>query len=66
MNVSQAMDSLEAVASAVFQEGSQEVIDKEVNSERLERVIEDILQQREIPVDAKMYDSSRPAAQCKV
>jgi hypothetical protein len=66
MNVSQAMDTLEIVVSTVFPEGSQETTDREGNSKRLEEAIEDILQQREIPRDAKMYDPLRPAVKCKV
>jgi hypothetical protein len=66
MNMSQAMEELEAVASTVFLEDSQDTIDREGNSKRLEDVLEDMLQAREIPLDAKMNDRNRAAVKCKV
>jgi hypothetical protein len=66
MNVNDAIDALIAVATAMFPEGSQEVPDPEINSNKLKDVIEDMLQTRGLPVNAKMYEQSNPETRCKV
>jgi hypothetical protein len=66
MNVDEAIDALINVASAVFAEESQDVIDPEANSEHLEESIEEMLQTRGIPFNAKMHERDHPQTRCKV
>jgi hypothetical protein len=66
MNVDEAIDSLITVATAVFAEGPQDVADPEANSKNLNESIEEILQIRSIPLNAKMYERNRPKTRCKV
>jgi hypothetical protein len=66
MNINQAIDSLLDVAFAVFPEGSQQASNPETNSNKLKAAIEDILQARQIPLDTKMNEPSRPQTGCKV
>ena len=66
MNVTDAIDALITVATAIFPEGSQEVPDPETNSKNLKEAIEDMLRTRGLPVNAKMYERSSPETRCKV
>jgi hypothetical protein len=66
MNVNDAIDTLIAVATAIFPEGSQEVPDPETNSKTLKDAIEDILQTRGVLLNARMYDRDSPPTGCKV
>jgi len=66
MNVDEAIDALINVATAVFAEESQDVVDSNSNSKNLKNAIEELLQAREIPVNFKMYEGDRPQARCKV
>jgi hypothetical protein len=66
MNVNDAIDALIAVATAIFPEGSQEVPDPETNSRKLKDAIEDMLQTRGLPINAKMYERNGPQTGCKV
>jgi hypothetical protein len=66
MNVDKAIDALITVATAIFPEGSQGITDPGDNSRNLKDSIEDMLQARNIPVNTKMYERSRPQPRCKV
>jgi hypothetical protein len=66
MTVDDAIDALINVATAIFTEGSQEVIDPETNSRKLKEAIEDMLQTKGLAVNTKMYDRSSPQTGCKV
>ena len=66
MNINQAIDAVVAVASVVFPEGSQETINESENSQNLKAVVEGMLRARSIPLDAKMYEPSRPESKCRV
>ena len=66
MNVDDAIDTLITVVTTIFTEGSQEVPDLETNSKKLREAIEDMLQTRGLPVNAKMYERSTPETRCKV
>jgi hypothetical protein len=66
MNVTQAMDALEAVASAVFLEDPGETTDREGNSKRLKEAIEDMLQANKLHLGTKMNEPDRSSAKCKV
>jgi len=66
MNVDDAIDALIAVATAIFPEGSEEVIDPETNSRKLKDAIEDMLQIRGIAVNTKMCERNSPQTGCKV
>ena len=66
MNINQAIDAVIAVASVVFPEGSQEAINQAENSENLKAVVEGTLRARDIPLNAKMYERSRPPSRSKV
>jgi hypothetical protein len=66
MNVTDAIDALIAVATAIFPEGSQEIPDPESNSKKLKDAIEDMLQTRGLPINAKMYYRNGPQTGCKV
>jgi len=66
MNVNDAIDALIAVATAIFPEGSQEVPDPETNSKALKDAIEDMLQTRGLPINAKIYERNSPQTECKV
>jgi len=65
MNVDEAIDALISVAHSIFPEESQDVNDKERNSKVLKEVIEDLLQARGVPLNAKMYEKDRPEMRCK-
>jgi hypothetical protein len=66
MNINEAIEALLNVALAVFPEGSQQTANSEANSNKLRVAIEDMLQTRQIPLDTKMNDPSRPQMRCKV
>jgi hypothetical protein len=66
MNVTDAIDALITIATAIFPEGSQEVPDPEANSRKLKDAIEVMLQTRGVPINAKMYERSSPETRCKV
>jgi hypothetical protein len=66
MNVDDAIDALINVATAIFPEGSQEVIDPETNSTKLKEAIENMLQTRGLAVNIKMYERNSPLTGCKV
>jgi hypothetical protein len=66
MNVSDAIEALINVATAIFPEGSQEVANAEANSRKLREAIEDMLQTRGLGVKTKMYERHSPQTGCKV
>jgi hypothetical protein len=66
MNINETIEALLDVAFAVFPEGSQETANSEANSNKLKVAIEDMLQARQIPLDTKMNEPSRPQTGCKV
>jgi hypothetical protein len=66
MNIHQAIDAVVAVASLVFPEGSRKAINQNENSQNLKAVVEGMLKARDIPLDAKMYEPSRPPSMCKM
>ena len=66
MNVDDAIDALLAVASAIFPEGSQEVIDRDRNTEKLKEEIENLLEKRSISPNTKMNEQNSPPVRCKV
>jgi hypothetical protein len=66
MNVDDAINMLITVATTIFPEGSQETPDPEVDSRKLKEAIEDVLQTRGLPVNAKMCERNSPQAECKV
>jgi len=66
MNVDDAIDALISVAHSIFPEESQDVNNKERNSKVLKEAIEDLLQTRGVPLNAKMYEKDRPETRCKV
>jgi hypothetical protein len=66
MNVDEAIDALITVATAVFPEGSQDIPEPETNSKNLKGAIEEMLQTKEIAVNAKMHERDSPQQRCKV
>jgi hypothetical protein len=66
MNVDDAINVLITVATTVFPEGSQKTQDSEINSRKLKEAIEDVLQTRGLPVNAKMCERNSPQTACKV
>jgi hypothetical protein len=66
MNVDEAIDALITVATTIFPESSPEVVDPEVNLKNLKDAIEYMLNTRDIPVNAKMYERGRPQTRCRV
>jgi hypothetical protein len=66
MNVDEAIDALITVATAIFPEDSQDTTDPEANSRNLKEAIENMLQARNIQLNTKMYERSRPQPRCKV
>jgi hypothetical protein len=66
MNVEEAIDGLITVATTVFPEGSQDIPEPETNSTNLKGAIEEILQTKEITVNAKMHARDGPQNRCKV
>jgi hypothetical protein len=66
MKINEAIEALLDVALAVFPEGSQQTANSEANSNKLKVAIKDILQARQIPLDTKINEPSRPRIRCKV
>jgi hypothetical protein len=66
MNVSEAIDALLDVASAIFPEDSQQTADLELNTSNLKEAIEGLLQRRAVALDTKMNDPNRQSTRCKV
>jgi hypothetical protein len=66
MNVSEAIDTLLDVASAIFPEEPQQTPDLEMNTSNLKEAIEGVLQRREVSLKTKMNDPNYPPTNCKV
>jgi len=66
MNVEEAIYALLTVASVVFSDDTESKIDPEVNSKNLKQVLENVLQNRGVPLDTLMRNKGRPSSDCKV
>jgi hypothetical protein len=66
MNFNEAVDALLEVASAVFLKDPQQAVDHDTNTKRLKEAVENVLEARNIPLNAKMNDPKRPPTKCKV
>jgi hypothetical protein len=66
MSVDEGIDALIGVATTIFLESSQDMIDPEINSKKLKDAIEKMLQIRGIPVNTKMYQPDHLQTRCKV
>jgi hypothetical protein len=66
MNFNEAVDALLEVASAAFPERPQQPIDRDANTKELKKAVENILEARNIPLNAKMNDLKHPPTKCKV
>jgi hypothetical protein len=66
MNLNDAVDTLLEVASAVFPEVPQRTVDRDTNTNKLRKAVEDVLEARNIPLDTKMNDPQGPPSKCKV
>ena len=66
MKVDEAMEALLAIASTVFPEGPQAVINREENSRNLREAITNLLEEQHLSPDMKMNERNRPSERCKV
>jgi hypothetical protein len=66
MSVSQAIEELVTIASSVFRNATQQVVDQSENSHRLRQVIEGLIIAEGLPLDAKMYEPNRSISRCRV
>ncbi|KIM28618.1 hypothetical protein M408DRAFT_69473, partial [Serendipita vermifera MAFF 305830] len=66
MTVDEAIEAVVNIASAVFPENPDTPFDTTINSYNLKEALEDLLLMGGIPIDALMYDKTRPSGRCKV
>jgi hypothetical protein len=66
MTADQTIDSLLAVASAVFPDESDRKSTPEMNMKNLREAIKDVLEARSIPVETRMNDKTSTQTKCKV
>jgi hypothetical protein len=66
LNLIEDVDTILEVASAVFPEQSEQMIDCDANTKELRKAVEGVLETGNIPLDTKMPDPQRPPTNCKV
>jgi hypothetical protein len=65
MPVTQAIEELVTLGTALFPDGQKTSSSLEENSKRLKEAVEDMLRRHNYPINIKLKDSSLPASQCK-
>ena len=65
MPVSQAMEELVTLGTALFPDGQKVMPSLEENSIKLKEVVEEMLMRHNYPIDIKLKDSRFSGSQCK-
>ena len=66
MTVEEAVEALLVIASTVFPEGSQAIVDRERNTKNLRGAMDNLLEERGISLGTKMNVQNPPSGRCKV
>ena len=65
MPVSQAIEELIILGTALFPDGQEVMPSLEENSKRLKEAVEDMLERHNYPIDIKLKDGRFSSSQCK-